>query len=181
MKSISIFEIGDKAMALKKCQECDNIVSDQAEKCPRCGASIKSVKAKTELKMQKKWYERSSITLCIAAFLILIGFGFIHIITGIASPLGLPIDIALKDSFGYSETFVNADKVTGMPWIAAKSQYPLGCKVLQRKHYIESDDEFEERVKKETQEELKRLKSNLNKNLKQPYSNPRGNYEAQSA
>ena len=131
-------------MGLKKCQECDNMVSNQAKKCPHCGA------------MQKKWYERSSITLCIAVFLILIGFGFVHIITGISSPLGLPFDIALKDSFGYSETFVNADKVTGMPWIAAKTRYPLACKVLQQKHYIESNDEFKERVQKERQEELKK-------------------------
>ena len=43
-----------------------------------------------------------------------------------------------------------------MPWIAAKSKYPLGCSVLQRKHYIESDEEFEKRVRKETKEELEK-------------------------
>ena len=141
-------------MALKQCKECDNTVSNQADRCPHCGAPIKPVGAIPE--KQKKWYERSSTVLCVVAILILLGFGFVHIITGITSPLSLPFDIALKDSFGYSETFVNADKVTGMPWIAAKSQYPLSCKVLGRKRYIETDAEFKERVQKETQEEIKK-------------------------
>lgn len=132
------------------------MVSNQAEKCPHCGAPIKPVEIKPY--KQKKWYQRSSITLCIATFLIILGFGFVHIITGITSPLGLPFDIALKNSFGYSETFVNAEKVTNMPWIAAQSKYPLGCNVLQRKHYIESDEEFEQRVHKETQEEYEKAK-----------------------
>ena len=76
--------------------------------------------------------------------------------------MGLPFDVALKSSLGYSETFVNADKVTSMPWIAAKSKYPLGCRVLQRKHYIESDDQFEERVQKETKEELEKAQKQIN-------------------
>jgi hypothetical protein len=141
-------------MALKQCEECGNTVSNQAERCPHCGIPIKYVNTKTE--KQKKWYERSSITLCFAAFIILLGLGFVHIITGITSPLGLPFDIALKDSFGYSETFVNANKITGMPWIAAQSRYPLGCNVLQRKRYIESDAEFKERTKREAQEEFEK-------------------------
>ena len=147
-------------MALIQCKECNNTVSEQAEKCPHCGAPIKLVKTKPY--KHKKWYEQSSITLCIAAVLIILGFGFVHIITGITSPLGLPFDVALKSSLGYSETFVNADKVTSMPWIAAKSKYPLGCRVLQRKHYIESDDQFEERVQKETKEELEKAQKQIN-------------------
>lgn len=111
-------------MALIKCKECDNTVSNQAEECPNCGAPIKPIKMKPG--KHKKWYQQNSVTLCIATIFITLGFGFVHIITGITSPIGLPFDIALKNSFGYSETFVNADKVTGMPWIAAKSQYPLG-------------------------------------------------------
>jgi hypothetical protein len=45
-------------MALKQCKECDNTVSNQADRCPHCGAPIKPVGAIPE--KQKKWYERSS-------------------------------------------------------------------------------------------------------------------------
>ena len=140
-------------MALRQCEECGSQVSDQAETCPHCGAPNDIVESITQ--REKEWYERTSITLCFAAILILFALGFVHIITGVTSLIGLPIDIAVKDSFGYSETFINAHKVTGMPWIAAKSRYPLGCKVLQRKGYIESDAEFKERVHKEAQEEFR--------------------------
>ena len=76
--------------------------------------------------------------------IIVAGFGFVHVING--SSLSVPHFI-LKGSFGYKETFVNIDKITGMPWIFAKLKYPIGCKVLQDNGHIESDEAFELRVK----------------------------------
>jgi len=63
-------------------------------------------------------------------------FGQIHIISGgtLKSPR-----IVKKESFGLSETFVNIDTITHMPWISAQSRYPLGCAVLKRERLIESD------------------------------------------
>ena len=78
------------------------------------------------------------------AIIIVAGFGFIHVIDG--ASLSVP-HFVLKDSFGYNETFVNIDKITGMPWIIAKLKYPIGCKVLQDSGHIESDEAFELRVK----------------------------------
>ena len=87
----------------------------------------------------------------------MVALGFVHVITGVTSLLGVPFDVALKTSFGYSETFVNADKVTSMPWIGARIKYPLGCNVLQRKGYIESDAEFDKRVQKQTSKEMEEV------------------------
>lgn len=145
-------------MALIECSECRKEISDKAEKCPHCGAPTPG----TEIKQQKKWYEKTSVTLFVLGLLIVIGFGFIHVITG--SNLSIP-HIALKESFGYSETFINVDKITGMPWVAAQSKYPIGCKVLQEKGYIESDEAFQRRVKKGFEKELEKAQEEFQKEL----------------
>jgi len=89
------------------------------------------------------WPKVAAVMLLAAVILIVIGFGFIHVING--SSLSVPHVIS-KDSFGYSETFINIDKITGMPWVFAKVKYPIGCKILQDKGHIESDEAFERRV-----------------------------------
>ncbi|MFC1794780.1 hypothetical protein ACFL3Q_14480, partial [Planctomycetota bacterium] len=58
-----------------------------------------------------------AVMLLTAFFLIIAGSGFLHVING--SNLSAP-HVVLKGSFGYSETFINIDKITGMPWIFAK-------------------------------------------------------------
>lgn len=110
---------------------------------------------------------KRSQKLTIAALIVLvliivaIFFGNIHIITG--SNLGSP-RIVRKESFGFSETFINIDTITHMPWIAAKSRYPLSCAVLQREGLIESDEEFKERTDKELQTEIQNQFQNLTNN-----------------
>lgn len=116
-------------MSLIECSECKKEISDKAHKCPNCGAPTPTI----EPRQQKKWYEKTSVTLAITAILIIISFGFIHVITG--SNLSIP-HIVLKKSFGYSETFINTDTVVGMPWLVAQSKYPLSCKILMEKGYI---------------------------------------------
>lgn len=70
-------------------------------------------------------------------------FGFIHVVTGVESPFGLPVDFAFKKSFGYGETFVNARKITSIPYVTAKIKYPKGLEVLQRLGYIKSGEVFD--------------------------------------
>jgi hypothetical protein len=84
--------------------------------------------------------------LLIAATSIVVGFGFVHVITG--SNLSAP-HIVCKSSFGYSETFIKIDRITGMPWIFAKLRYPVGCRILQETGHIESDEAFESRINRE--------------------------------
>lgn len=107
-------------------------------------------------KKPKKWHERTSVTLCIAAALVIITFGFIHIITGVTSPYGLPFDVVRKDSFGYRETFVNAEKIKALPYLSARKKYPIGCKVLQKENYMESGTVFETRMVRHLQMDMKK-------------------------
>ncbi|UCD30170.1 MAG: zinc ribbon domain-containing protein, partial [Planctomycetota bacterium] len=124
---------------LAPCGDCGKDISSRADTCPNCGAPTLN----TRPKRHKTWHQIAAATLSVAAILIVIGFGFVHVITG--SSLSTP-RVVRKDSFGYGETFIHIDKITGMPWVFAKSKYPIGCKVLQEKGHIESDEAFERRV-----------------------------------
>ena len=137
-------------MILKKSKESKAQVSKKAETCPHCGAPINN----NTVKKRKKWYERTSVTLCIAGGLIIIGFGFIHVITGVVSPYDLPFDIVLKESFGYRETFINAEKIIALPYSAAKIKYPISCKALQSRNYIESGRVFETRMTRQLRQNM---------------------------
>ena len=133
------------------CKDCGRDMSSRADRCPSCGAPTTNTRAKHQIRQhlmrRKKWRGRlCAAVLLIAATLITTGFGFVHVISGSNLPSRR---IVQKGSFGYSETFINIDKITGMPWVFAKSKYPIGCKVLQEKGHIESDEVFERRIKRQ--------------------------------
>ena len=125
--------------SLVPCEDCCKDISSRAERCPHCGAPTPN----TKIKQRKRWREAAVVALLAAGITVFIGFGFIHIITG--SNLSYP-DVVRKDAFGYSETFISIDKITGMPWLFARSRHPIGCKVLQDKGYIESNESFLQRA-----------------------------------
>ena len=97
----------------------------------------------TRFTQRRIWPKIAAVMLLAAVIVIVIGFGFIHVING--SSLSVP-HVINKASFGYSETFINIDKITGMPWIFAKVKYPIGCRILQDRGHIESDEAFQRRV-----------------------------------
>ncbi len=117
---------------------------------------------------QKKWHEKTSVTLCVAAGIIIIGLGFIHIITGVVSLYHLPFDITFKESFGYRETFINARKITAMPYVAAKLKYPLGCKILQKLEYIKTSKVFETKMVEQLREVIKIWQAEFEEALNKP-------------
>ena len=106
------------------------------------------------------------------SFLILAGvfffFGKYHIVT--SSSQQYP-KLIKKQSFGFTETFINIDEITGMPFAAAKSRYPLSVKVLQREDIIESEAALKKRIKKEYEKEVekgnKKFLEEWNKTFKQ--------------
>ena len=159
-------------MAWTKRKEGKQQTRDKVEVCPHCGAPLKGrIVSEVEGspgKKQKKWHEKTSVTLCIAAALVIITFGFIHIITGVVSPYGLPFDVVLKDSFGYRETFVNADKITALPYLAAKKKYPIGCRVLQRENYMESGTVFETRTVRHLQMDTNKWQAEFEQTIGKP-------------
>jgi regulator of sirC expression with transglutaminase-like and TPR domain len=113
----------------------------------------------------RRWHERTSVTLSVAAAMVVLALGFVHIITGVVSPLNLPFDIMWKESFGYRETFVNAPRIQALPYLAAKIKYPLGCKALQRRDYLPSGREFEARQMGRQRENLSRWQSEFERSL----------------
>lgn len=151
-------------MALNKSKECNGQISSKADVCPHCGAPAKGRTARKP----KKWHDRTSVTLCVAAGLIIVGFGFIHVITGVVSPFEMPFDIVLKESFGYSETFINARKIIALPYTAAKIKYPLSCKALQSRNYIDSGSVFETRMTRHLRENMKAWQAEFESSLNKP-------------
>jgi len=151
-------------MTSNKSKECNGKVGSKAEACPHCGAPVTGRTAKKP----KKWHERTSVTLCVAAGLIIVGFGFIHIITGVASPFDMPFDIVRKETFGYRETFINARKIISLPYTAAKIKYPLSCKALQSRNYIESGSVFEARMTRHLTENMRAWQAEFERLLNKP-------------
>ncbi len=152
-------------MALNKSKKCNGQVSSEAEACPHCGAPAKGRTANK----RKKWHERTSVTLCVAAGLIIVGFGFIHVITGVVSPFEMPFDIVLKESFGYRETFINARKIIALPYTAAKIKYPISCKALQSRNYIDSGSVFETRMTRHLRENMNTWQAEFERALNKPH------------
>ncbi len=108
------------------------------------------------------------MTLCVAAGLVVVGLGFIHVITGITSSYQLPFDIVLKDSFGYRETIVDARRIQALPYAAATHKYPLGVKALQRGGYMPAGLAFEAKMATEQREDIERWQAQFEKTLGQP-------------
>ncbi len=118
----------------------------------------------------RRWHERTSVTLCVAVAMFIVALGFIHIITGVVSPLNLPFDIVPKKSFGYRETFVDANKIRSLPYLAARLKYPLGCKALQKRDYLPSGRQFEAAQLGRRRENLSRWQTEFERSLHRTHS-----------
>ncbi len=96
------------------------------------------------------------MTLCGAALLVIVGLGFIHVVVGVEGLFGLPFDIRRREAFGYRELLVDAQKIRVLPYVAARSKYPLGCRVLQMMEYLPAGATFETRMVHELREAMSR-------------------------
>ena len=105
------------------------------------------------------------ILISLLLFLLVIFLTNFHIITGTSKSLR----IVMRDSMSFSEFTIDVNEITGMPWIAAKSRFPIGCKILQREGLIESDEEFRKRSQDEA---LKRYDKTL-KEIEEKYKSSR--------
>lgn len=148
---------------LVKCSECGKEVSDQSNICVGCGAPIKKADPKPSLP-KKPWYERTSVTIGILFGLVLIGLGFVHVVR--SSKMNFP-ELCWKASFGYSETFINIDEITGMPIFSAKSKFPLSVRALQENGYVETDEQIQRRVQGEFERKQKEMQERVEKNMEE--------------
>jgi tetratricopeptide (TPR) repeat protein len=118
------------------------------------GDNTQSHKKAGGARRPKRWYERTSVTLCVAAALGVVGLGFIHVILGVTNPYGLPFDVVLRESFGYREMVVDVRKIMSLPYAAAKHKYPLSIEALQRSGYLPDHPGFEARMMAHQQESV---------------------------
>src|SRR6056297_3495665 len=56
--------------------------------------------------------------------------------------------------FGFSDTIGSVNACTDVPYFVAVSKHASLCKALQKAGYLESDEEREQRIKKEVEEEI---------------------------
>jgi tetratricopeptide (TPR) repeat protein len=104
----------------------------------------------------KRWYERTSVTLCVVAGFAVVGSGFLHVILGVTSSYGFPFDIALRSSFGYREMIVDVRRLGELPYAVARFRYPLSVAALQKKGYIPDGPAFEAGMTARQQERVTR-------------------------
>ncbi len=121
-------------------------------------------------KPRKRWYERTSVTLCVAAGLALVGLGFLHVIVGVRSDYGLPFDVVRRDAFGYRETLVNARRIQALPYTAAQRKYPRGLRALQKAGYLPDGHGFEAGMMARQRASLQRWQAEFEKTLGRPES-----------
>ncbi len=126
---------------LKKCPQCAEIIQCNARICKHCKADFTG-----------KGRIRKYVTICFLISLLIVIFfvATTHIIVG--KRIGFMIVTRANPGFG--EFVINMDEIISMPKMFAVSRYPIGFKVLQREGLIESDEEFRERIKRETQNEI---------------------------
>ena len=148
-------------MATTRCPECQKRVRKRARTCPRCKSEIREDQGTPT----PKWHERTSVSLCTAALLAVVGLGFIHIIVGVRGPRDLPFDLALRKSFGYRELVVDAGRIRAIPYVAATLKYPLGLRVLQAKGYLPSGPTLETRMVQQMRDAMNRWHAEFEANL----------------
>ena len=108
------------------------------------------------------------MTLCVAAGLAVVGLGFVHVITGVTSPYGLPFDIVFRESFGYREMVVNVRKIESLPYTVAQRKYPLSIAALQKRGYIPDGPAFEARMMARQHESISQWQREFESTLGRP-------------
>lgn len=179
LNSQSEGEIESTIVNIKGIEPIDKLeqTQDKMKNCPFCGEEILSIAklckhCKSDLAAETKNNTSPKAFLEVPAtetkvspqfvlfmiiFAFIIFFGNYHIVTG--SKINL--DIIARESFGLSEIFINIDTITGMPWIAAKSKFPLSCRVLAREGFIETDKAFKQRTANEAKKRMDDIMKNI--------------------
>lgn len=129
---------------------------------------FRRVRGRSRTPGPKRWYERTSVTLCVAAVLLAITLGFVHVILGVTNSYGLPFDIVLRKSFGYREMIVDARRIGSLPYTAAGFKYPLSVAALRRRGYIPDDPRFEAAMMARQQERLGEWQRQFEASLDRP-------------
>ncbi len=144
-----------------QCPRCGYVMTDFDRDCPRCSRQGLSTPPLTLDAAAPPAYAPPSparvnpwniIVGMAVALLVSAGgaLGFVHVVESSEGSR-----IIGKVHFTYAETFVSMDAITGMPFVKAKERWPLAVKALQREGILESDADFQERIQRQAEEDLR--------------------------
>ena len=99
---------------------------------------------------------RPSTVILIGLLLVIIA-GFFRVYYG----GGIGIRVVSKHSFSFKDTIVNLDDIIGQPRIVVAARHPAVKRQLEEMGIIQTDKQIEQRIRKEIEEETKRLRREL--------------------
>ena len=144
------------------CPKCGYAMDAFETDCPRCAVAPPPMPPKPVAPPPPTEPDRktrgvgSGIRWVLCVALALIGFaavflGKFHIVSSVSGTRPVA-----KLHFTWAETFVSLDAITGMPFVQARSKWPLAVKALQNEGILETDEEFEARLEAEQAERLEK-------------------------
>lgn len=165
------------------CPKCSHAQTDKFDICPSCSVVLSKLNssaarstyrkvAKHKAKsVKRQWLFMLSAGVVVFVFFLL---GNFHIVRGSTykGPMLLP-----KSTFGFSETFINTDAITGVPYVAAASRYPLSIKALQRVGFLETDEDRKARIQRELDRELQQIQIETEREYRQALKESQEEYE----
>ena len=142
-------------MALIECKECKREISDKAMSCPYCGIALEIPKQEYESELMKAFEEQKLemqvskdqnsnkwMKVVIVAVSLFIAYGTVRVYTG--GSIGFKI--TTKNSFSFTDTFINLDDILGKPNFVFSSEHPAVKKQLQEMGVIETDEQMRKRI-----------------------------------
>ena len=129
----------------RTCPYCNQIINPAAFQCRFCGERL------TPRDSSISWLLPAAVMLsCIAAILFC---GLFRIYSGTPIPF---IQIAPKESFSFTDTFVNLDSIFGQPRIVVAEQHPAVKRQLEEMGLVETDEVAERQATEEFNRSSKR-------------------------
>ena len=146
-----------------QCPHCGYAMTDFDTDCPRCARqghlpTDQRASPLPDMACMDESPRRAHVNIIHVFVGLLIGsvfastllFGLYHVVSSSEGTA-----FVRKVHFTYAETFVSLDAMTGVPYIKAKERWPLTVKALQRDGVLESDKAFQERIRREAEEQFK--------------------------
>jgi hypothetical protein len=134
-------------MALINCEECGKEISNKALQCPNCGiilnAEVKIESQKNEA--EQKNMNPNKIMIIVLLLVFFFSIGSLRIYTG--GDIGFKL--TSKESFSFTDTFVNLDDVFGKPRFLFANEHPAVKKQLEEMGILETDEQVQEKIEAE--------------------------------
>lgn len=148
---------------MKECPSCKTVNEPNSSQCD-CGYSFEPRASSVSFVAPQPLRSSNLPKILAYGFVIVCVVSMIRVYVG--SPLGFRI--VFKSSPSFTDTFVNLDDLMGMPNFAFSAQHPAVKRQLQEMGVIETDEQFERRIKdkidrdfregmRKTEEEQKRI------------------------